>query len=138
VFQRREGATLGVVTIGGCAAAAKEAMAELEAAGVPIEYMRIRGFPFSEAVVEFLKAHETNFIVEQNRDAQLLNMLMLETQIPLERLKSVRHYGGLPMSSHHIVTGIRRRWGRHDLHREATRSTSEARGQRDRPHAPGL
>jgi 2-oxoglutarate ferredoxin oxidoreductase subunit alpha len=108
VFQLRDGATLGVVTVGGCAAAAKEAMAELEAQGIPIEYMRIRGFPFNAQVVEFLEAHDTNFIVEQNRDAQLLKMILLETRVPRTRLKSVRHYGGLPMSSHHIVTGIRR------------------------------
>ena len=44
--------------------------------------MRVRGFPFDESVKEFLLSHELNFIVEQNRDAQLQTLLSLETGVP--------------------------------------------------------
>jgi 2-oxoglutarate ferredoxin oxidoreductase subunit alpha len=71
--------------------------------------MRVRGFPFGEDVSAFLDAHEINFVVEQNRDAQLRSLLMLETGIPIEKLASVRYYGGFPMSANHVIAGIKAR-----------------------------
>ena len=47
----------------------------LEEQGVGVDYMRVRGFPFSEDVEQFLAAHELLFVVEQNRDAQLRSLL---------------------------------------------------------------
>jgi 2-oxoglutarate ferredoxin oxidoreductase subunit alpha len=75
--------------------------------GVALDYMRVRGFPFSDDVRKFLDAHEVNFIVEQNRDAQLRSLLMLETGVHIEKLESVRYYGGFPMSAHHVITGVK-------------------------------
>ena len=72
-----------------------------------IDFMRVRGFPFSEEVTKFLDAHEVTFVVEQNRDGQLRNLLMLETGITTERLESVRYYGGFPMSAHHVISGVK-------------------------------
>jgi 2-oxoglutarate ferredoxin oxidoreductase subunit alpha len=69
--------------------------------------MRVRGFPFPDEVRAFLDAHDTNFIVEQNRDAQLRSLLMLETGVPAEKLESVRYYGGFPMSAHHVIKGVK-------------------------------
>ena len=51
----------------------------------------------------FLESHETIFVVEQNRDAQLRTLLLLETGVPIEKLESVRYYGGFPLSAHHVV-----------------------------------
>src|SRR5688572_27943128 len=84
------GARLGLLTIGGCHAACVEALDLFAREGVAIDYMRVRGFPFGGEVRRFLDAHEMNFIVEQNRDAQLRNMLMLETGAPAKKLESVR------------------------------------------------
>jgi 2-oxoglutarate/2-oxoacid ferredoxin oxidoreductase subunit alpha len=58
-------------------------------------------------VTKFLESHEVNFIVEQNRDGQLRNMLMLETGVPVEKLESVRYYAGFPMSAHHVISGVK-------------------------------
>lgn len=102
----RPGAELGLVSLGGCDRAVREAVAVLGGRGVRLDYMRIRGFPFDRAVEEFLLAHERCFVVEQNRDAQLLSLLLLETAVTKERLASVRYYGGLPMSCHHVVEGV--------------------------------
>lgn len=109
VIETRPGARYGLVTVGSCDGAVREAFDELAGEGFACDYLRIRGFPFSARVTEFLEAHETNFVVEQNRDGQLESMLLLETPITKDRLDSVRYYGGLPMSCHHVVTGIRRR-----------------------------
>ncbi len=101
------GAKLGLVTVGGCHAACVEALDLLAADGFAIDYMRVRGFPFGDDVRSFLESHEVNFIVEQNRDAQLRSLLTLETGVPLDKLESVRYYGGFPMSAHHVITGVK-------------------------------
>jgi 2-oxoglutarate ferredoxin oxidoreductase subunit alpha len=107
VTQTRSGATMGLVTVGGCHAACIEAMDLLAKDGVALDYMRVRGFPFGDEVRKFLESHDLNFIVEQNRDAQLRSLLMLETGVPVEKLESVRYYGGFPMSAHHVVSGVK-------------------------------
>ena len=73
--------------------------------------MRVRGFPFGDDVRAFLESHEVNFVVEQNRDAQLRSLLMLDTGVPLTRLESVRYYAGFPMSAHHVIAGVKSQAG---------------------------
>ena len=107
VVRLSPGAKLGLVTVGGCHAACMEAMDLLAREGIAVDYLRVRGFPFGSEVAAFLESHQTNFIVEQNRDAQLRSLLMLETGMPIEKLESVRYYGGFPMSAHHIITGVK-------------------------------
>ena len=106
IIKRTAGAKVGIVTVGGCHAACAEAVDTLIAEGTPVDYMRVRGFPFNDEVVEFLNSHETNFIVEQNRDGQLRNLLTLETNVPKSKLESVRYYSGFPMSAHHVLSGV--------------------------------
>ena len=101
------GHKLGLVTIGGCHSACMEAMDLLAGEGIIVDYMRIRGFPFGDEVHAFLEAHDVNFVVEQNRDAQLRSLLMLETGVALGKLASVRYYGGFPMSAHHVIAGVK-------------------------------
>jgi 2-oxoglutarate ferredoxin oxidoreductase subunit alpha len=101
------GAKLGLVTIGGCQAACAEALDLLAREGIAVDFMRVRGFPFADEVRAFLDAHDMNFIVEQNRDAQLRSLLMLETGVPIEKLESVRYYGGFPMSADHVIAGVK-------------------------------
>jgi 2-oxoglutarate ferredoxin oxidoreductase subunit alpha len=107
VVRTAPGARLGLLTIGGCHAACVEALDQLGKEGVTVDYMRVRGFPFGDEVRRFLESHETNFIVEQNRDGQLRNLLMLETGVPVEKMHSVRYYSGFPMSAEHVVAGLK-------------------------------
>jgi 2-oxoglutarate ferredoxin oxidoreductase subunit alpha len=107
VVRRAPGAKLGLLTVGGCHAACVEALDLLAAEGVALDYMRVRGFPFGEEVAAFLDAHDVTFVVEQNRDAQLRSLLTLETGVPLDKLESVRYYGGFPMSAHHVIAGVK-------------------------------
>jgi 2-oxoglutarate ferredoxin oxidoreductase subunit alpha len=103
------GARVGLVTIGGCHAACTEALDRLAADGIALNYMRVRGFPFGDDVAAFLERHDVNFIVEQNRDGQLRHLLLLETGVAVEKLESVRYYGGFPMSAHHVIAGVKAR-----------------------------
>jgi 2-oxoglutarate ferredoxin oxidoreductase subunit alpha len=110
-LQIQKGATIGVVTIGGCDGGVREAISELRQDGVIADYMRIRAFPFSASVEEFLRAHPINFIIEQNRDAQLKTLLISETGIHKECLQSVLVYGGFPLSAFSVVDAIKKHLG---------------------------
>jgi 2-oxoglutarate ferredoxin oxidoreductase subunit alpha len=100
------GATVGVITIGGCRGAVLEGLDRLKEQGVALDYMRIRGFPFGKPVREFLSRHDRYIVIEQNRDAQLRSLLILETGMAPERLLSVREYGGLPLGTNQVIDGI--------------------------------
>jgi 2-oxoglutarate ferredoxin oxidoreductase subunit alpha len=108
VIQRRNGARFGVVTSGGCEAAVREALDILEQSGIAADFMRIRGFPFDHTVENFLNEHEFSFIVEQNRDAQLRSLLLLETSVQKDHLRSVLVYGGFPMSAKRVIDSIQK------------------------------
>ena len=103
---RREGAKFGVICMGGTQPAVQEALDVLERQGIPADFMRLKGFPFGQPVEDFLALHETYFIVEQSRDAQLRSLLTLETSVLKRKLRSVLVYGGFPLSAHHVVKGI--------------------------------
>ena len=106
VVHKQNGAKIGLIALGSSNAAVLEAVAQLAEQGVAVDYLRVRGFPFADDVERFINSHEVNFVVEQNRDAQLRSLLALELNVSKKRLKSVRYFGGLPLSSHHIVNGM--------------------------------
>jgi 2-oxoglutarate ferredoxin oxidoreductase subunit alpha len=107
VIKTTAGIKLGLVTVGGCHAACMEALDLFAKDGIVLDYMRVRGFPFGDEVAAFLESHDLNFVVEQNRDGQLRNLLVLETGVAVEKLESVRYYAGFPMSAHHVMAGVR-------------------------------
>ncbi len=68
--------------------------------------MRVRAFPFNGEVTEFVDSHDTVFVVEQNRDAQLRSLLILETNTDARKLVPVLHYNGMPIPSQCVVEGV--------------------------------
>jgi 2-oxoglutarate ferredoxin oxidoreductase subunit alpha len=106
VILRRPEPQFGVIAVGGCDLAVREALDVLAEQGVVADFMRVRGFPFNETVQAFLEEHDFCFVVEQNRDAQLRSLLILETGVPKEKLRSVLAYGGFPLSARHVIDGI--------------------------------
>jgi 2-oxoglutarate ferredoxin oxidoreductase subunit alpha len=98
--------SIGLVAIGSSRGAVNEARDILAKRGIPIDYMRIKAFPFTREVENFMAEHEKIFVVEQNRDAQLKSLLTLETDVPKSKLHSILHYDGLPMTSKGIVEAI--------------------------------
>ena len=99
-------AKIGVVTVGGCDLAVREALGELAAREIPCDFMRVRAFPFGDEVTRFLDAHERIFVIEQNRDAQLRTLLTMETPVSKEKLSSVLAWGGFPLQASQVVEGI--------------------------------
>jgi 2-oxoglutarate/2-oxoacid ferredoxin oxidoreductase subunit alpha len=106
VIERRKDARAAIITIGGCDAAVREALDILADQGVPMDYMRIRGFPFDQPVEAFIASHDYCYVVEQNRDAQLRSLLLLESSAPKEKLKSILSYGGFPLSASLVVEAV--------------------------------
>jgi 2-oxoglutarate ferredoxin oxidoreductase subunit alpha len=105
-----EATRYGALYFGSTAPAMDEAIAALEAKGVHLDTLRVRAFPFSEEVIDFILAHDQVFVIEQNRDAQLRALLLNEGAIDPTRLISVLHYDGTPITARFIVDEIARRW----------------------------
>jgi 2-oxoglutarate ferredoxin oxidoreductase subunit alpha len=101
------GNRVGIVSIGSCDGAIREALDALNHQKIDVDYLRIKAFPFTTEVEAFLKAHETIFVVEQNRDAQLKSLLTLETAVEKSKLSSILSYSGLPITAQPIVDEIR-------------------------------
>jgi len=95
-----------IISLGSCDYAVLEAMDELSEKGIHFDYLRLKAFPFSKEVVSFIHEYESLFIVEQNRDAQLKSLLVIETDYPKKCMHSVLNYSGLPISSGSIVNEI--------------------------------
>lgn len=106
VIERRGASSIAVVSVGGCDMAVREALNVLEDRGIVADYMRVRGFPFGRSVEAFLEDHEICFVVEQNRDAQLKSLLLLETNVQSEKLTSILRYGGFPLSARDVIDEI--------------------------------
>ncbi|HUH12756.1 MAG TPA: 2-oxoacid:acceptor oxidoreductase family protein [Longimicrobiales bacterium] len=137
---------VGIVTLGGCRDAVLEAQWLLARAGVRADVLRVRAFPFDDAVRDFVRRFPRVFVVEQNRAAQLLSMLVMEADAPRERLISVRRYGGLPLSAVAVVEDVLRtlgapadgeplvahRWSADDPAHEAVAPSAGRRGTEER------
>ncbi len=96
----------GVLTVGSGNAACKEALDRLEAQNVGLNYCRVRAFPFDEAVKDFIDKHEVVFVVEQNRDAQLRALLVLDIDADPSKLVSLLHYNGIPINAGFVVDRV--------------------------------
>ncbi len=83
-----------------------EALDRLRADGLHVDALRIRAFPFSAAVDAFIAAHDTLFVVEQNRDAQLRTLLVTEQALNPAKLEPVLHYDGTPITARFIADSI--------------------------------
>jgi 2-oxoglutarate ferredoxin oxidoreductase subunit alpha len=106
VIRQELGVKRAIITIGGCAGAVEEAHKLLANQGVEVNYMRVCAFPFAPEVERFMEEHEQIFVVEQNRDGQLRQLLVLETNVEKKKLQSILHYSGAPMAAAAVVDGI--------------------------------
>jgi len=112
VEQRASGnARIGVIHFGSTGPAMAEALERLGGQGVAADTLRLRAFPFPDSVLDFIDRHETVFVVEQNRDAQLRMLLVNEFEIDPARLVPVLHYDGTPITARFIVQAIGERLG---------------------------
>jgi 2-oxoglutarate ferredoxin oxidoreductase subunit alpha len=89
---------VGLIAFGSTHAAVVEAREALAAAGSPVDYLRLRALPLSNEVTAFVSRHERVYVVEQNRDGQVYDIVRLSLPPHLvERVHSIRHYNGQPI-----------------------------------------
>lgn len=92
----------GAIYYGSTSPAMAEAFTLLEAQGVHVNIMRVRGFPFADEVIEFIDEHDHVFVVEQNESGQLRMLLINEGEVDPKRLIRVLHYDGTPITARFI------------------------------------
>jgi 2-oxoglutarate ferredoxin oxidoreductase subunit alpha len=102
----RKATPLGVIYFGSTSPAMQEALEALAAAGIHVDAMRLRAFPFPDSVRRFIDVHQQIFVVEQNRDAQMRSLLVNELEIDPARLVKVLHYDGTPITARFITRAI--------------------------------
>jgi 2-oxoglutarate ferredoxin oxidoreductase subunit alpha len=108
VIETVAGARIGFIAYGTSHWATLESRDQLrEEADVKTSYLRVRAYPFTEDLAAFIDAHDRVYIIEQNRDAQLLQLLKLELATArVAKLRSVLHYSGLPIDARTITEEV--------------------------------
>ncbi len=108
VVENDPAAKIGIIAFGSSHWAVEEARDQLrEEAGLRTSYLRIRAYPFTPAIDEFIRQHDRIYVVEQNRDAQMLSLLLMDGEAQFAaRLRSVLHYNGLPIDARSISDEI--------------------------------
>jgi len=102
------GEKVGIIAYGSSDFAVRESRDQLKHEyRIKTDYLRIRAFPFSREVHEFVAKHERVYVVEQNRDAQMLSLLKLDlSPSQTSKLRSVRHFNGLPIDARSVTDDI--------------------------------
>ncbi len=108
VVQIRDGAHIGFVALGTSDYAVCESCDQLqEEYGIAASYLRLKAYPFTGELLDFIRRHDRVYVVDQNRDAQLLGLMRLELDAALiAKLRSVRYYGGLPLDARTVTDEI--------------------------------
>lgn len=107
LYQEENFSTYGILFFGTSEYSSEEAIDILKAEGVQLDAIRIKSFPFNATVEDFIHSHDKVFVVEQNRDAQMRSLLMIELSINPEKLIPVLNYDGLPITADQIVNSIK-------------------------------
>ena len=104
--QDTNASSMGLIYFGSTEAAMQESLDQLSISGFPVDAMRIRSFPFSAEVWEFIHQHESVFLVEQNRDAQMRTLIISEGNINPEKFISILCFDGSPITANFISESI--------------------------------
>ena len=124
---------IGIIAFGTSHWAVQESRDQLERENkIATDYLRVRAYPFTQEVLDFVASHDRIYVVEQNRDAQMLNLLKIDGD-PKDavKLRSVLHFNGLPIDARSITSAIASRervskklCRQHQLHRRHRRQTA--------------
>jgi len=101
------GAEVGIIAYGSTHWAIVESRDQLRAAGVPTGYLLLKALPFTDDLKRFVRQYRRLYVVEQNRDGQMFDLVRLEADaVDVPKLRSVRHYDGLPADARSITDAI--------------------------------
>jgi 2-oxoglutarate/2-oxoacid ferredoxin oxidoreductase subunit alpha len=104
---------IGIIAYGTTHWAIVESRDQLKAErGINTSYLRLKAYPFSEELNDFIDQHDRVYVVEQNRDAQMLSLLRIDlTPDRVVKLRSIRHYAGLPIDGRSVTSEMLRQEG---------------------------
>jgi 2-oxoglutarate/2-oxoacid ferredoxin oxidoreductase subunit alpha len=108
VVRIHERAKIGFVAVGTSDHAVRESADQLRLEyDIETSYLRLRAYPFTSELKEFIQRHDRVYVVDQNRDAQLLSLMRLEFEPELlAKLRSVRYFGGLPLDARTVTDEV--------------------------------
>jgi 2-oxoglutarate ferredoxin oxidoreductase subunit alpha len=95
-----------ILSVGSCDGAVKEALVQLKEKNVGLNYCRVKAFPFNDDVKDFIDKHEQVYVVEQNRDAQLRSLLILDAEADPKKLVPMLHYDGMPINAAFVIEKV--------------------------------
>jgi len=96
---------IGLIAYGSSDYAVRESRDQLKKEyGLETDYLRLRAFPFSSEVQAFVASHSRVYVIEQNRDGQMLSLLKLDLPAgEITKLRSIRHFDGLPLDARTVT-----------------------------------
>jgi len=108
VLQNVDGSEIGVIAYGTTHWAITESVDQLKQEhDLKVSYCRVRAFPFSQQVFDFIRRYQRIYVVEQNRDAQMFRLLRMEVaEDDVKKLRSIRHYQGIPIDARTVTDEI--------------------------------
>lgn len=106
VVDLNEGASIGIISVGSNDPAVEEARDRLQAADVETSYLRVRALPINETVRDFVAKHDRVFVVENNYNGQLCEILRSEMPEHATQLLSTTKCNGFPLSARWITEAI--------------------------------
>ncbi len=106
IIDKKDKAKVGIIAFGSSDYAIGESRDQMQAANLPTSYLRLRALPLTDDVKSFIASHERTYIVEQNRDGQLKDIIVAEYPELATKIRSVRHFDGLPLDARFVTDAI--------------------------------
>lgn len=107
-FEGTGNCKIGIIAYGSSHPAVMESRDQLQhESQIATDYLRVRAYPFTTEIGEFIASHEIIYVVEQNRDGQLLNLMKIDLDpVHATKLHSVTYFGGLPLDARTVTKAI--------------------------------
>ena len=106
VYPSKKKSDIGIIFFGTSTYSSEEAMDMLADKGIHVDALRLRAFPFDQAFEDFVSSHKQIFVIEQNRDAQLKSLMMIELGTESSKIHSVLNFDGMPITADFIYRQI--------------------------------
>lgn len=106
IVERDAGASIGLIAYGTTHHAIIEAREQLRAEGLKTHYLRLRALPLTDDLTKFLRECERVYVVEQNRDGQMTDLVRLHAPELAGKVQPILHYCGLPIDARSITDGV--------------------------------
>jgi 2-oxoglutarate/2-oxoacid ferredoxin oxidoreductase subunit alpha len=116
VVDRRRGAKIGFIAYGTTDFPLEESRHQLRTeTKMETSYFRLRALPFTQELHDFVEAHDRVYVVEQNRDGQMADLIRLEVANAQGKIRKILHYTGLPCDARYITESVLKMENDHSL-----------------------